>query len=151
MLFLSSKKAAFVGALALSLSTGVNALWTCGADQHVFPVDTSKFLVHFTRWSDSHYDGGTPWIRICLPNDDGTWTDVEPLGLNCAPKGQTFSPKETKLKADLNVVGGSGCTGNEDAGLDGASITYKDQKINLQHGGDACGPRNHGITCQFKK
>ncbi|KAJ5294657.1 hypothetical protein N7508_009478 [Penicillium antarcticum] len=151
MLLSSSKRVTMMGALALSLGIGANALWDCRTDQHVFPLDSDKFLVHFTSWRDSHYNDAQSWIRICLPNDDGTWSNVDPLGLNCAPKGDTFSPGQTDLDADIRVVGGSGCSGGEGGGLDGASINYKDQSINLQYGGDACGPRNHGITCQLTK
>ncbi|KAL4887584.1 hypothetical protein BJY04DRAFT_212614 [Aspergillus karnatakaensis] len=145
-----SKQVPILGAAGLSLAIGATALWDCRSDQHVFPIDTSKFLVHFTSTRDSNYNARQTWIRICLPNNDGTWTNVDPLGLSCAPKGDTFSGDQTGLGADITVVGGEGCslTGN---GLNGASISYKDQAVNLQYGGDACGPRSHGITCQFAK
>ncbi|KAJ5748332.1 uncharacterized protein N7511_010028 [Penicillium nucicola] len=137
MLLSSSKNLTRMSILALSLGIGSSALWDCRTDQHVFPLDSNKFLVHFTSYRDSNYDGNQPWIRICLPNDDGTWSNVDPLELNCAPKGDTFSPDKTHLGADIRIVGGGGCSGGEHGGLDGASINYKDQSINLQYGGDA--------------
>ncbi|KAL4805769.1 hypothetical protein BDV18DRAFT_160643 [Aspergillus unguis] len=149
MSLLSAKKVA-LGALTLSSGLGVNALWDCRYNQHVFPVDLDKFVVHFTSRRDSNYNDHQSWVRICLPNEDGYWENVDPIGVSCAIKGDTISKDQTKLDADLRVVAGQGCNSYSDA-LDGASITYKDQSINLMYGGDSCGPRDHGITCQFSK
>ncbi|PLN82190.1 hypothetical protein BDW42DRAFT_167350 [Aspergillus taichungensis] len=66
MLVSSSKKVALMGALMLGLGKGSWGLWSCNLDQHVFPVDTSKFLVHFTSRRDSHIpESGpsSPWVR----------------------------------------------------------------------------------------
>ncbi|PKY07761.1 hypothetical protein P168DRAFT_285960 [Aspergillus campestris IBT 28561] len=66
MLVSSSKKLALMGAMMLGLGQGAWGLWDCILDQHVFPVDTNKFVVHFTSLRDSHFpaDGPVrPWVR----------------------------------------------------------------------------------------
>ncbi|KAL2864945.1 uncharacterized protein BJX67DRAFT_360171 [Aspergillus lucknowensis] len=71
------------------------------------------------------------------------------LGLVVRPtKGTTFSPDETGLDDNIRVIPGQGCDSYSTT-LNGASILYKDQGVNLQYGGDACGPRDHGITCEY--
>ncbi|KAI1737856.1 hypothetical protein F4680DRAFT_450530 [Xylaria scruposa] len=54
----------------------------------------------------------------------------------------------TGLNDDLVVTNGDGCD-TDASGLSGASIAYGDQVINFASSGGACGPRDHGITCQF--
>ncbi|PKY07762.1 hypothetical protein P168DRAFT_322995 [Aspergillus campestris IBT 28561] len=88
-----------------------NALFDCNDDQHAFDPTRGKFVVHFTSASDSHYNGNEPWIRICLPNDSGSWDNVDPLGIACETLGpKKFSPSQTRLKADLEVGLGDACT-----------------------------------------
>ncbi|KAL4805768.1 hypothetical protein BDV18DRAFT_160642 [Aspergillus unguis] len=140
---------AFRAALPTLFALSANALFDCNENQKAFdPVD-GKFVVHFTDSIDSHYNGNEPWIRICLPNDSGSWDNVDPLGIPCSTTpDKTFGPGETGLKSDLTVGLGGACDKNGGYGY----LQYGSVIVNLMgdySNGDVCGARYKGISCQF--
>jgi hypothetical protein len=91
-------------------------------------------------------------IRICKPNSDGGWVNIDPLVAPCNGNGPfTFSADKASLPHPIKVANGNGCNaGIIDANLDGAALDYDGQHRDL--GADPaahCGARDHGITCQF--
>ncbi|KAI0544052.1 hypothetical protein F4679DRAFT_577154 [Xylaria curta] len=136
-----------MAAVALYAGTAT-AIWDCRTDQHVYDPTEGKFVVHYTSIRDTEYNG-QPWIRVCLPEISGDWNQLDPFQTPCASNPATIISKaKTGLNDDLVVTNGDGCD-TDASGLSGASIAYGDQVINLASSGGACGPRDHGITCQF--
>ena len=86
-------------------------------------------------------------IRICKPSGNG-WSQVNPLSMDCASDEYTFSTSQTGLGSSLTVVNGNGCN-DDSSNLDGASLSYGAQKRSLEGDDDNCGPRDHGISCEF--
>ncbi|KAJ5543348.1 hypothetical protein N7535_005776 [Penicillium sp. DV-2018c] len=138
-------------ALPALFALSANALFDCNKNQHAFDPTSGKFVVHFTTARDSHYNN-EPWIRICIPNDSGSWDNVEPLAIPCDTAGpKKFSPSQTGLKADLKVGLGDAC--DKKGVMKGSYLEYKTVTIDL-HGnynnGNTCGKRDHGRSCQLE-
>lgn len=87
-------------------------------------------------------------MRICKPSGGG-WTNVAPLQTPCRDNPATvLKPGATGLRHDLSVTNGNGCV-RSSSNLAGASIAYNGQVAVLQASNGRCGPRNHGISCEF--
>jgi len=87
-------------------------------------------------------------VRICRPNADGTWDDVQPLQAPCTNSPTSLSTGKTGLHHPLSVTNGNGCDKGS-SNLNGASIAYNGQVAVLQASGGKCGARDHGISCEF--
>ncbi|KAJ7149792.1 hypothetical protein C8R43DRAFT_1236371 [Mycena crocata] len=139
--------ASFVAALFLFAGQSSADLFDCNNDQHAFPPAPGKFVVHYTSVRDSAT--GKPWVRVCRPANSGDWDQSGVLESNCAASSKTFSAGDTGLRSDLTVTDGNGCN-SDSSNLDGAIIEYNGQQATLQDpADDMCGPRDHGISCQF--
>lgn len=86
-------------------------------------------------------------IRICKPSGDG-WTQVEPIPMDCTYNHYTFNAAWTGLRNSITIYNGNGCD-SDSSNLDDASIVYGDQDVSLDGSSENCGPRDHGISCQF--
>ncbi|KAI0096633.1 hypothetical protein GGR51DRAFT_543085 [Nemania sp. FL0031] len=144
-----SKTVSSIVFAAVALYSGTaTALFDCQTDQHAFPPTEGKFVVHYTSIRDSNYNG-QPWIRVCQPETDGDWSEVDPIQTPCTADPSTTIPKEaTGLEEDLIVTNGNGCDSGS-SNLDGASIAYGDQIAVLDGSAGKCGDRDHGISCEF--
>ncbi|KAE9572127.1 hypothetical protein CGCF415_v011024 [Colletotrichum fructicola] len=136
--------------IALHAGTAT-AIFECNADQHAFEPTKDKFVVHYTSIRDSNYDDGQPWVRICKPKGDlSGWNNVGPLKTPCKSDPAThLSTKQTGLRNELIVTNGEGCDSGSGHGLNGASMVYNDQVAVLEGSNGRCGPRDHGVTCEF--
>ncbi|KAF8209874.1 hypothetical protein K438DRAFT_1960096 [Mycena galopus ATCC 62051] len=124
-------------------------LFDCNSDQNAFPPTPGKFVVHYTSVRDSQTGDGKPWVRVCRPANTGGWDQAGVLECNCDASQTSFGVGDTGLKHTLTVVDGNGCN-KHSSNLDGASINYNGQEATLQSpSDDMCGPRDHGISCQF--
>ncbi|KAJ7280589.1 hypothetical protein C8J57DRAFT_1563446 [Mycena rebaudengoi] len=122
-------------------------LFDCNSDQNAFPPTPGKFVVHYTSIRDT--ETGKPWVRVCRPANDGDWDQAGVLESNCDASQTSFGTGDTGLKHTLTVIDGNGCN-SDSTNLDGASIKYNGQEAILQSPADGmCGPRDHGISCQF--
>lgn len=63
-------------------------------------------------------------------------------------KPDTFDEDETSLDYPLVVANGNGCN-PKSSNLDNAYMVYHGQHRSLAGDDSDCGPRDHGITCQF--
>ncbi|KAJ7478495.1 hypothetical protein FB451DRAFT_1172827 [Mycena latifolia] len=122
-------------------------LFDCNSDQHAFPPTPGKFVVHYTSIRDT--ETGKPWVRVCRPANAGDWDQSGVLESNCDAKQTSFGTGATGLKHTLTVIDGNGCN-SDSSNLDDAIIEYNGQEATLQSPRDGmCGPRDHGISCQF--
>ncbi|KAJ7731975.1 hypothetical protein B0H16DRAFT_1023377 [Mycena metata] len=124
-----------------------SALFNCNDDQNAFPPTPGKFVVHYTSIRDT--STGKPWVRVCRPAANGNWDQSGVLESDCSAKQTTHDKQATGLKQALTVIDGNGCN-SDSSNLDGAIIEYGSQNAVLQAPVKGqCGPRNHGISCQF--